>query len=49
MAGEASDDRADALIEEGHGCGAVDEIGEGLNQFLPQSGLQRSQHAKLQN
>ena len=47
MVGHSRDDSGDALVEEGHGCGAVDEAGEGLYQLLPQPRLQWSESAKL--
>ncbi len=47
MVGEARYHGADALVEERHGRGAVNQIGKGLHQLLPQSRLERSQCAKL--
>ena len=37
----------DALVEQRHGRGAVDEVGEGLHQLLPQSRLQGGKGTKL--
>ena len=39
--------RGDTLVEQRHGRRAVDEVGEGLDQLLPESGLDRSQSTKL--
>ena len=47
VVGEAQDHCADTLIEQGHGCGAVDEIGKGLHQLLGQPRLQWGQCTKL--
>ena len=47
VVGQARHHGADALVQEGHGRGAVDEVGEGLDQLLPQSRLQWSQSTKL--
>ena len=44
---EASDHRTDALVEQRHGRGAVDEVGKGLHQLLPKPRLQWSEGAKL--
>ena len=44
---EASYDGGDTLVEEGHGGGAPDEVGEGLDQLLAQPRLQGSQGSKL--
>ena len=44
---DTNDHRRDALIEQGHGCRTVDEVGEGLNQLLPETRLQRGQSTKL--
>ena len=47
MVRDTNDHRRDALIEQGHGCRTVDEVGEGLNQLLPETRLQRGQSTKL--
>ena len=39
--------RGDTLVEQRHGRRAVDEVGEGLDQLLPQTGLEWSQSTKL--
>ena len=43
----ASDDGGDALVEQGHGRGAVDQTGHGLHQLLTQSRLQGGQGTEL--
>ena len=48
MVGQASDHRGDALVEERHGRGTVDEVGERVHQLLPQTRLQRHQCSELE-
>jgi len=40
-------DGVDALKQQGHGGGVVDQIGEGLHQLLRQPWLQRSESCEL--
>ena len=47
MVGHSRDDSGDALVQQRHGCGAVDETGKGLYQLLPKTWLQGSEGAKL--
>ena len=48
VTGHANNDGGDALVEQGHGCGGVNERDERFHQFLAQPRLQRSQRSKLQ-
>ena len=47
MVGDPRNNCADALVEEGHGRGAMDQISQGLYQFLSETRLQRSESSKL--
>ena len=47
MVGHPGDHGGDALVEQRHGSGGVDEGGEWLCQFLGQSRLQGSECSKL--
>ena len=47
VVGDTHDHCGDALVEQGHGRGAVDEVGERLDQLLTKTRFQRGQRAKL--
>ena len=47
MVGNTHDHRGNTLVEQGHGRGAVDKVGERLDQLLTKTRFQRGQRAKL--